>query len=103
MKKSVICVSLTLCLLCLVGFVVWTGACIWDYQTSSPPAHPIEHLMTGPLYATGFLLLSIIGIPAGILSLKSCPHRWERICGAVTLVASSIFLGIGICLWLFWP
>jgi hypothetical protein len=105
MRKAVSVFLVVLCLLCLVGFGVWTAVCIDDYQAflAIPNKSGLDYWMVGQIYATGFLLLSSVGIPAGILSLKFCHMRWERICGAVTLAASSIFLGVGICLWVFWP
>lgn len=102
MRKAVSVFLVVLCLLCFVGFGVWTAVCIDDYKgfLAIPSKSGIDYFMVGTAYATGFLLLSSVGIPAGILSMKFSHIRWERICGVVTLAAGSIFLAIA--LWLFW-
>ena len=78
MRKALSIFLILLCLLCLVGFGVWTAICIDDYQA----------------------FLAIPNIPTGILSIKFGHKRWERICGAVTLAASCLFLPVAA--WLFW-
>ena len=102
MQKALSIFLLLLCLLCLVGFGVWTAICIGDYQAflAIPNKSGIDYLMGGVPYALGFLPLSIVGIPTGILSIKFGHKRWGWICGAVTLAASCLFLPVAA--WLFW-
>lgn len=102
MQKAASIFLVILCLLCLVGFGVWTAICIDDCQAflAIPNKSGIDYFMVGVPYALGFLPLSIVGIPAGILNLKFCHMHWERICGAVTLAASCLFLPVAA--WLFW-
>ena len=102
MQKAISIFLIPLCLLCLVGFGVWTAICIDDYQAflAIPNKSGIDYLMVGTPYALGFLPLSIVGIPTGILSIKFGHKRWGWICGAVTLAASCLFLPVAA--WLFW-
>ena len=102
MRKAISIFLVILCLLCLVGFGVWTAICIDDYQAflAIPNKSGIDYFMVGVAYAIGYFLFSSVGIPVGILCLKFCLHRWGRICGAVTLAASCLALGVAI--WLFW-